>query len=176
MDKSLFTHRGMWALWDYEHFKNITTIEEFENTFNSEEDVENQVKLGKFVPVYVHANGEFQFRVKINEKLTQREKKYISATSKTYLFETDGKCYLSGIELIDNIVLENEVMEFNLDKGVYEVIVNLVEWDREPGMRLDDGSSAQNALPDFIIEIKSIKDKKKKYNTDIHTFGKIKTS
>lgn len=172
MDKSLFTHRGMWALWDYDHFKDITTIEEFENTFNSEEDVVKQVKLGKFVPIYVHANGEFQFRVKINEKLSAREKKYISATSKAYLFETDGQCYLSGIELIDNIVLENEVMEFNLDKGMYEVVVNLVEWDREPGMRLEDGSSAPDALPDFIIEIKAVDKKKREYNTCIDTFAK----
>ena len=75
MDKTLFTHRGMWAIWDYNHFKHINSIEEFENTFRNEEDVENQVKSNRFVPIYVHSNGEFQFRVKVNEKLDKREKK-----------------------------------------------------------------------------------------------------
>ena len=107
MDKTLFTHRGMWSVWDYNTFKYITSIEEFENTFKDEEDVENHVKSGKFVPIYVHSNGEFQFRVKVNEKLDKREKKYITAISKTYLFETDGKAYVSGIELIDNLIFED---------------------------------------------------------------------
>ena len=62
------------------------------------------------------------------------------------------------------------------EKGLYEVVINLIEWDREKGMRLEDGSSHPDALPDFVIEINRILEKKKKYNTDIHTFGKIKTS
>jgi hypothetical protein len=175
MNKTLFTHRGMWALWDYNHFKHINSIEEFENTFRNEEDVEKYVKDKKFVPIYVHTNGEFQFRVKINEKLDKREKKFITATSKTYLFETEGKAYVSGIELIDNLVFDNEVIELNLEKGSYEVVVNLVEWDREKGMRLEDGSAHPDALPDFIIEINKVDELKKKYNTDINTFGKLKT-
>ena len=56
MDKSLFTHRGMWTLWDYEHFKNITSIEEFENTFNNLVDIEKHVKLNKFVPIHLLQN------------------------------------------------------------------------------------------------------------------------
>lgn len=172
MDKSLFTHRGMWTLWDYEHFKNITSIEEFENTFKNLEDIEKHVKLNKFVPIHVHTNGEFQFRVKINEKLDKREKKYVSANSGVYLFEASGKTYLSGIELIDNIVFENEVIELDLEKGLYEVEINLVEWDKEPGMRLEDGSSAPDALPDFIVEIRSVDKLKKKYKTSVDTFGK----
>lgn len=172
MDKSLFTHRGMWSLWDYEHFKNITSIEEFENTFKNLEDIEKHVKLNKFVPIHVHTNGEFQFRVKINEKLDKREKKYVSANSGTYLFEASGKTYLSGIELIDNIVFENEVIELDLEKGFYEVEINLVEWDKEPGMRLEDGSSAPDALPDFIVEIRNVDKLKKHYKTSVDTFGK----
>lgn len=171
-DKILFTHRGMWTLWDYEYFKDITTIEEFENTFTDEEDVVKHIEKAKFVPIFVHSNGEFHFRVKIDEKLDKREKKYISATSDTYLFETDGKAYLSGIEFIDNLVIDNEVIELSLDKGMYEVTINLVEWDKEPGMRLEDGSASEDALPDFIVEIKSIDNKKKKYRTKIDTFGK----
>lgn len=176
MNKTLFTHCGMWALWDYNHFKHINSIEEFENTFRNEEDVENQVKSNRFVPIYVHSNGEFQFRVKVNEKLDKREKKYTTVSSKPYLFETDGKAYVSGIELIDNLIFDNEVIELDLEKGLYEVVINLIEWDREKGMRLEDGSSHPDALPDFVIEINRILEKKKKYNTDIHTFGKIKTS
>lgn len=172
MDKSLFTHRGMWSLWDYEHFKNITSIEEFENTFNNLVDIEKHVKLNKFVPIHVHTNGEFQFRVKINEKLDKREKKYVSANSGAYLFEASGKTYLSGIELIDNIVFENEVIELDLEKGFYEVEINLVEWDKEPGMRLEDGSSAPDALPDFIVEIRNVDKLKKHYKTSVDTFGK----
>lgn len=176
MNKTLFTHRGMWALWDYNNFKHIESIEDFENTFRNEEDVINQVKSNKFVPIYVYSNGEFQFKVKVNEKLDKREKKYITASSKPYLFETDGKAYVSGIELIDSLIFDNEVIELNLEKGSYEVVVNLVEWDREPGMRLNDGSAHKDALPDFIIELNYVSNKKKKYYTDINTFGKSKLS
>ena len=172
MDKSLFTHRGMWALWNYDHFKDITSIEEFENTFKNLDDIEKHIKLKKFVPIHVHTNGEFQFRVKINEKLDKREKKYVSENSGVYLFETTGKTYLSGIELIDNIVFDNEVIELDLDKGFYEVEINLIEWDKEPGMRLEDGSSHPDALPDFIVEIRSVEKLKKHYRTSADTFGK----
>lgn len=31
--KILSTNSGMWALWDYEQYKDITTLEEWENAF-----------------------------------------------------------------------------------------------------------------------------------------------
>ena len=32
------------------------------------DDIKKYITLGKFIPIYVHSNGEFQFRVKLNKK------------------------------------------------------------------------------------------------------------
>ena len=170
-EKALYTNKSMWSLWDHNQYKNIKSRYESEDFFKEEKDVVKQIELSKFVPIYINSDGEFQFRVKIDEDLSERESKYVIATSKPYLFKTEGKAYLSGIEFIEDEVLETEVIELNLKNSSYEVVVNIIEWDQEPGMRLPDGSAAENALPDFIVVLKSIKKETKNYKKDIDTFG-----
>ena len=170
LEKTLSTGCGMWALWDYEEYKNITSYEEWENLFLSDNDIIKQISNSKFVPIYIHTDGIFQFRVKINEQLSEREQKYVIATSEEYLIKTEGRLYLSGIEYIGNEVKEDEGIRLNLKSDSYSVKIHIIEWDKEPGMRLEDGSASIEALPDFTILINKENKANKKYRQKLDTF------
>lgn len=170
IEKALATMSGMWALWDYEQYKNITSYEEWEKHLLEDADIEKQIDMAKFVPVYIHSDGCYQFRVKVNETLDKRERKYVMKQSEEYLFETNGTAVVSGIDNIDGNVRDDECIKLTLDKGAYSVVIYLIEWDEEPGMVLENGEAAPNALPDFIVNINSIKNTTGTYRTSIETF------
>ena len=111
MRKMISTMSGMWALWDYEQYKNIDSFEDWEDLFLSDESIEKQIDLATFVPINMHIDGTYQFEVKINEKLTERENKYILKKSEKYLLKTNGLVFISGIECISNNVRDDEALK-----------------------------------------------------------------
>lgn len=168
--KKIYTMAGMWSLWDFKQYNNINSYEEWENLFLNDKDIVKQIELSKFVPIYLHTDGSYLFEVKINEKLTERENKYVVKKSQKYLLKSDGEVILSGIEFISNSVNEDEVIKVNLDNGFYSVEIYLIAWDAEPNMKLEDGCASSDALPDIIIGINKVEENNETYRKSIETF------
>lgn len=173
LEKALSTDCGMFGLWDYNNYKDIISYDDWEEVFLEDQDIIQEIKTNRFVPIYLHSDGCFQFKVKINEPLTERESKYVLDKSENYLFSTDGTAYLSGIEFISDTVKENEGIKLDLEKGFYKVTVYLIEWDKEPGAKLDDGEISPDALPDFIIKLVKTDEINQEYRTKLDTFDKM---
>lgn len=171
-EKAISTASGMWGLWDYAEYITVTSYTEWENLFCEDEDIKKQIIKNKFVPIYIHSDGCFQFRVKLDEALNDREKQYVLVQSEEYLFDTSGKAILSGIENIDKAFSDENGISLDLKPGKYRVSICLIEWDMEPNMKLSDGGPHPEALPDFIILIRSnISNDKKQFRQDIETFN-----
>lgn len=168
--KDLITDSGMWGLWDYETHENINDYDDWEPLFCEDEDIQNQILQMSFVPVYMQTDGCRTFTLKVDEELSEREKQYVCDKSGQYLFYSSGKTILSGIDYINNDVSENDAIIFDLPKGFYSVSVYLIAWDDEPGAYLEDGSVSPDALPDFIVILKSNADENATYCQSLETF------
>ncbi|MBR1737361.1 MAG: hypothetical protein IJ736_10165, partial [Firmicutes bacterium] len=162
---------GMFALWDHETYKHIDDYDKWEPLFVEDEDIEKQIKNNAFVPAYFHQDGCFGFELKIDEDLSDRERKYIIVQSEEYLFRSSGKAVLSGIDYIDSNVSPDEAIIIDIPEGFYSVKVYLIAWDDEPGAYLENGDVSPDALPDCIVVVKSDADRGKVYRTKVNTFS-----
>ena len=167
---NLTTGSGMWALWNYEAYQNVNDYEKWEPLFCEDEDIKKQIEKKVFVPIYIFEDGCRAFSLKIDCELSEREQKYVCIKSEEYLFYSNGKSVLSGIDSINTNVSEEEAIIFDLPKGHYEVSIYLLSWDEEPEAYLDNGNINPNALSDFVVLLKSNADEKKKYRQKINTF------
>lgn len=168
--KELSTMSGMWALWDYETYKDVNDYDKWEPLFCDDEDILRQIMQNSFVPVYISEDGCRSFVLKVDEELNEREKQYTVASSDEYFFHSNGKVVLSGIDSIDTNI-NNDVMEINLPEGNYSVSVYLLAWDEELGAYLENGEVSPNALPDFVLIVNSNADSNKEYRKRIDTFS-----
>lgn len=169
--KDLSTGCGMFGLWDYEAYKNIDDYDKWEPLFCEDEDIEKQIERKHFVPVNIHSDGCFGFVLKIDDELNEREQKYVCVKSEEYLLKTSGKVVLSGIEHIDGGVKDNKAVIIDVPAGNYSVTVHLISWEDEEGAYLDNGEINPNALPDFVILLKSNANTDKLYRESINTFS-----
>ena len=168
--KELNTMSGMWAVWDYEAYKFVDDYDKWEPLFCEDEDIIKQIDKNTFVPIYVHEDGIRAFDVKIDEDLNEREKKYIITKSEPYLLNSTGRVHISGIECIASNVRTDEAITVELEKGCYSVQIYLIAWDDEPEAFLSNGEVSPNALPDFIVVIKSNPDMDYNYRKELETF------
>lgn len=53
--QDLDTASGMWALWDYDTYKNVNSYEEWEPLFCEDQDIEKQISKHAFVPINICA-------------------------------------------------------------------------------------------------------------------------
>ena len=169
--KDLTTGSGMWGLWDYETYKEVNDYEKWEPLFCEDEDIKKQIAKKAFVPIYIFEDGCRAFTLKIDCELSEREQKYVCVKSEKYLFYSNGKSVLSGIDAINTNLSEEEAIIFDLPKGFYEVSIFLLSWDEEPGAYLEDGSVNPNALSDFVVVLKSNADENQTYRQRINTFS-----
>lgn len=167
----LTTMSGMWAVWDYETYKNVYDYDEWEKLFCEDEDIKKQIEKKTFVPIYIFEDGCCGFNVKIDEELNEREKKYICVKSEQYLLKSSGKIVVSGIENIGKDVKPTESIIINLAEGNYTVQIYMLSWDEEPGSYLSNGEVSPNALPDFVVLIKSNAKMNCTYRERINTFS-----
>lgn len=168
--KNLTTDCGMFGIWDKKYFEKITSYEEWENEFIENEDIEKNIEQSTFVPIYIHTDGTFQFKVKYEGNLDEREEKNIINKSKEYLFKTEGESYLSGIEYIESNVDKDRCLKLDLEKGIYSIQMNTIAWDNEPDAFLPNGDVSENALSDCVVIIKKIDKIDKDYKKDVETF------
>lgn len=83
--KDLATASGMWGLWNYDTYKHIDDYDKWEPLFCEDEDIVNQIKSRYFVPINIMEDGCCSFTIRIDEKISEREKKYICVQSEVYL-------------------------------------------------------------------------------------------
>lgn len=169
--KNLTTGSGMWALWDYETYKSVDDYEKWEPLFCEDEDIKKQIEKKAFVPVYIFEDGCRSFTLKVDGGLSEREQRYSCVRSEEYLFYSNGKAVLSGIDHIDAGVTENEAIIFDIPKGYYGVSVYLLSWDEEPGAYPEDGTVSPHALSDFVVLLRPNADENKPYRHRINTFS-----
>lgn len=169
--QDLCTDSGMWALWDYETYKDIDDYDKWEPLFCEDTDIENQIKRKTFVPINIEEDGCCSFTLKIDEELSDREQKYVCVKSDEYLFQSRGRAVLSGIEYIERDIKPEQVMIIGLPEGVYSVQVYLISWNEEPDAYLDTGDVNPEALSDFVVLIKSKADSEKTYRIKVNTFS-----
>lgn len=169
--KDLLTNSGMWALWDYQTYKEVDEFDKWEALFCEDEDLEKQIENKSFVPVDIFEDGCFSFTLKVDEELSEREKNYVCTKSEEYIFYSNGKAVLSGIDVINTEVTTEEAIMIDLPEGYYSVSVFMIDWSEEPGAYLENGNISPNALSDFIVLLKSNADKNKIYRKRINTFS-----
>src|SRR5579862_3852813 len=89
------TDCGMVALWDPASFQNVTDFDTWEPELVEDEDIERHIKVGAFVPLYIHSDGCFEVEVRVGGPgafavLSDRERQYLGPTSQAYLFRSQG--------------------------------------------------------------------------------------
>jgi hypothetical protein len=171
--KTLVTDSGMHCIWDPFYFSNISDYDSWEKNLLEDEDILQHIGRGMFVPINIHSDGAFEFEVRVGtseafQQLSERESKYLIISSEEYLFVSNGNLCISGIEYICNNP-DEYTGRLAIDRGDYSVIVHLIGWDDEPGMREPDGTPKAEALPDFIV-IMNPSHNGKEYRIDLNTF------
>lgn len=146
---------GMFGLWRSHAFDQVVDQEAWEAQFGTDRAIQSRIVVGDFVPLNIQSDGSFQFVLRggvDHEGLTERELRYVAVSSDPYLLVSDGAVELGGIEAAGGGSIDERNV-FKLAAGRYRVVTHLVDWEAEPGSQLPDGSPADSALPDFIVEI-----------------------
>ena len=169
--KDLHTSSGMWGLWNYNTYKHIDDYDKWEPLFCEDEDIVKQIESHNFVPVYIFEDGCRSFTIRVDEELSEREKRYVCVQSEEYLLKSTGKIVVSGIDEINKEISPNNVIELDMQEGYYSVKIFLLAWDEEPGAYLENGEINPDALSDFVVVVKSNADLKGEYRTKINTFS-----
>ena len=169
--KDLNTSSGMWGLWNYNTYKHIDDYDKWEPLFCEDEDIVKQIESHNFVPVYIFEDGCRSFTIRVDEELSEREKRYVCVQSEEYLLKSTGKIVVSGIDEINKELSPNNVIELDMQEGYYSVKIFLLAWDEEPGAYLENGEINPDALSDFVVVVKSNANLKGEYRTKINTFS-----
>ena len=134
-------------------------------------DIVKQIESHNFVPVYIFEDGCRSFTIRVDEELSEREKRYVCVQSEEYLLKSTGKIVVSGIDEINKEISPNNVIELDMQEGYYSVKIFLLAWDEEPGAYLENGEINPDALSDFVVVVKSNANLKGEYRTKINTFS-----
>lgn len=153
----------MLAFWDPASFTHIVDYESWELELLEDETIAEHLGAGKLVPLNILCDGRFGVLVRgdatAEPDLTERERKYLSATSQPYLFRSSGIARISGIEEVGAFPDPSSgpddmaPTEIEVPAGEYAVTVHLIDWEAEPGILNDQGEAAESALPDFVVLI-----------------------
>lgn len=172
LKKVLYTNSGMFGLWDHRNFTSIVDYDSWENELLEDKDLVDKIISGTFAPININSDGAFEFEIRIGStaKLNPRELNYLIVSSEPYLFASSGSLNASGIEFIEKEPSE-EIISLDVPSGHYQMIVNLIAWDEEPGMTNEKGDPASGALPDFIVLVQPVNDRMPNYyRTKLETF------
>ena len=168
------TDAGMHCLWRPSAFASVRDYDTWERQLGKDVDILRHITAGDFVPINIGADGAFEIEVRVGSvdspaTLSERERAYLDAESEPYRFTSDGELRLSGIEHVCADP-DAHVGRLALAPGEYSVVVRLVGWDQEPGMRSSDGRPSPDALPDFIVIVNPAGDQSE-FRTDLRTFS-----
>lgn len=153
--KTLTTGSAMFGLWERRNFENVVNYDSWSEELLEEEDIERHTTAGHFVPITNYSDGVFDFELRIGTddercEVNEREQSYVTETSESYLFRSEGELNISGIEFI-GATLDSDVGHLDIPAGPYTVTVYQIDWADEPGVTDDEGNPTEAALPDFLI-------------------------
>lgn len=172
LKKNLGTSNGMWAIWDYESFKDVDSYQKWFELFCEDDDIAKLVEKNSLVPINLHFDGNYVFEVKVDGELTAKEKEYMATLSKEYFFHTEGKAYLSGIDRVFAEPDEDGAIVLDLPAGDYAISVALINWDEDPDAYLRNGQVSPLAMADFVVLIRSNAEADGDYKSGVDTFVK----
>ena len=168
------TDAGMHCLWRPAAFASVCEYDSWERQLGEDADILGHIATGDFVPINIGADGASEIEVRVGSAsspsmLSERERAYLDVASEPYRFMSDGELRLTGIEYVyaDPAAC---VGRLALAPGLFSVVVHLVGWDCEPGMRSSDGRPSPHALPDFIVIVNPAGDQSA-FRTDLRTFS-----
>lgn len=167
---ALPTDSGMHALWIPEPFKDVCSYESWRKKLLENKTIEEQIKNGYFVPLYVHSDGTPAIEVRIgttNKPVSENseEKRLIVASSGLYWLKSNGIVNISGIEYISGLGNEDSIVSLILPKGDWSVRVHYLK-DQSPNRN-------QEVLypPDFLVLINPVINAEDSYRTSVETFN-----
>ncbi|WP_328446218.1 MULTISPECIES: hypothetical protein [unclassified Amycolatopsis] len=168
------TDAGLFGLWSPASFAGVVDYPTWEAALLDDDDLKRHIVAGAFVPVNIGDDGAFQVLARAGSEsaaagLTQRERRYLLAASKPYLFRTTGDAKISGIEHVGAAV--DAGLRVPLPAGRWSVTIALIEWDAEPGQKDTAGRPAPTALPDFVLLLNPDRGAGR-YRTEIRTFDR----
>jgi hypothetical protein len=159
------TDAGMAALWQPEHFAQVTGLSVWEREVAEPAALRGHIAAGALVPLNVGGDGTFQIVVRRGGGLTDRERRYVLVSSPPYQLVSRGAVALGGLQDVGG-----PGFEVPLDAGRYPVVVHLVDWGAEPGARNPDGTPAAHALADFVVEVQEPAGAEPAFRTSEETF------
>jgi hypothetical protein len=167
------TDAGLFALWNPGRFGRVVDYDSWAASLLDDRDIAARASDGDLVPISISRDGSFRFLVRIGEKkipqLTEREQQYVTASSKPYLFGSDGAAHLSGIEYV-SAAPPPVTKSIAVPEGRYGVTIHLVDWGAEPGALDPAGQPAEGALPDFVVLV-SPEPGDGPFRTKVESFG-----
>jgi hypothetical protein len=168
------TDAGLFALWNPARFSQVMDYNSWEASLGEDAHIAGHAGAGDLVPIGFNSDGAFGFVVRADSAkptaLTEREKTYLIASSKPYLFCSEGIAHLSGIEYV-SAAPPPATAPIRLPAGRYGVTVHLLDWAAEPGARDATGKPAQDVLPDVVVLVSPAADDGR-FRTAVSTFGK----
>lgn len=176
LNQAVGTDAGMIAIWVSSAFATIQDQESWEEVFLSDEAIVNLITRGKLAPININADGAFQVVVRIGnteqvEGLSEREKGFVFLTSQAYRLDIDSKVCVSGIEDVSSTGHDHRCC-FEPVQGEYSVVIHMIDWEAEPGMKENDGSPGPNALSDFVVIINPMAPGATGFRTKLVTFDR----
>ncbi|NBR28966.1 MAG: hypothetical protein EBT83_11245 [Betaproteobacteria bacterium] len=165
----LGTDAGMHGLWDPKAFAELCDFSAWEKIFVRNETIEEYVRRGSFVPLYIHSDGAPLFEVRVGETgfpaaPTAEEQRWATKVSAPYLFQSNGALALSGIEYINGSAAP-DARTIALPAGRWTITVLLLEPPRDP-------AGLHDRVPNFLVLANPESGTSLQYRWSVETFGK----
>jgi hypothetical protein len=165
---ALPTDSGMHGIWSPQAFKDVCSLEAWETRFIENRDIEASIKVGSFVPIYVHSDGTPLISVRLARSgtpatLASVEEQYLQKRSDEYLFVSQGMLAVSGIEYIGGLA-PKATRIIPLQSGRWSVRVFELAAPRGP-----EGKASPD-IPDFVVLVNPESSPTPKYRESVETF------
>ncbi|WP_371031441.1 hypothetical protein [Pseudoclavibacter sp. JSM 162008] len=137
------TDAGLCAMWVPHRFDHVKTIDDWQQLFDSDDEIAKFIEQGSLIPINVGAARSFEITIRSSAP-TARETLLTIVQSEPYRLVSTGTLEVGGIEQIGPF--GGGGIRAEIDPGTLSVKVNLVDWR-------DEVPTSDIALSDFVVEI-----------------------
>src|SRR6266581_4172822 len=168
------TDAGMLAVWNPKRFPTIFDYDSWERELYDNKDILRHIREGHLVPINIGRDFAAGVTVRIeplaDPKLSEREARYLFASSEPYLYVSDGELCVSGLEGIDRDPAPSSVMA--IARGRYQLTIHMLDWDLEPGAKDESGRPTADARSDFLVLVSPEPAPDTVYRRELETFDR----